>query len=80
MRCFQVVLQFLRVALGGPLFGWLAGKITVKTLASVFNDALIEITVTVSAAFITFYIAEAVLGVSGVSVAHWSTESDTLWG
>eukprot|EP00041_Stephanoeca_diplocostata_P038262 m.1490213 g.1490213 ORF g.1490213 m.1490213 type:complete len:294 (+) comp25190_c0_seq55:665-1546(+) len=62
----EVVLQFLRVAIGGPLFGWLAGKITVKTLASVFNDALIEITVTVSAAFITFYVAEAVLGVSGV--------------
>lgn len=62
----EVVLLFLRVALGGPLFGAFAGKVTVLLLAKVFNDALIEITLTVSASYITFYVAEAWLGVSGV--------------
>jgi sodium/hydrogen exchanger 10/11 len=62
----EVVLLFLRVAIGGPIFGWLSGKLTVVLIAQVFNDALIEITLTIAASYITFYVAEAWLGVSGV--------------
>lgn len=62
----EIVLLFIRVAVGGPLFGAMMGKIMMYILGRVFNDALVEITLTVSASFVTFYIAEAWLGVSGV--------------
>jgi sodium/hydrogen exchanger 10/11 len=63
---FQVIVQLIRVAVGGPIFGWIMSKITVGCLAKVFNDAMVEITITVTSSFLTFYIAEAFLGVSGV--------------
>jgi len=44
-------------AIGWGILGW---------LKKVFNDALIEITVVIGAAYLSFYIAESVLHVSGV--------------
>ena len=61
-----IVLYFARVAIGGPLFGWIMGKLTVLWLSHVFNDALIEITITLASTYLTFYIGEAFLKVSGV--------------
>ena len=56
----------MKVALGGPAFGYLMAKITIFWLSHVFNDALVEITITLASTYITFYIGEGLLNVSGV--------------
>lgn len=60
------VVEFLRVAVGGTLVGIVIGYIVIAWVKKVFNDALVEITVIVAAAYMTFYIAEHFLHVSGV--------------
>lgn len=59
-------IEFLRVAVGGTLVGLAVGYIVIAWVKKVFNDALVEITVIVAAAYMTFYIAEHFLHVSGV--------------
>ena len=59
-------MYFIRVAFGGPAFGYVMAKITIFWLSRVFNDALVEITITLASAYITFYVGESILGVSGV--------------
>jgi NhaP-type Na+/H+ or K+/H+ antiporter len=54
------------VALGGFFFGLVIGKIVVFWLQRVFNDAMVEITITLASTYLTYYIGEEVLGVSGV--------------
>ncbi len=51
---------------GGPAFGYLVAKITIFWLSRVFNDALVEITITLVATYITFYVGEGFFKVSGV--------------
>ncbi len=58
--------EFIRVSLGGTLVGLAVGYIIIAWVKKVFNDALVEITVIVAAAYMTFYIAEHFLHVSGV--------------
>jgi NhaP-type Na+/H+ or K+/H+ antiporter len=60
------ILEFLKVALGGVLVGVFFGWLTIRWVKKVFNDALIEITVIVAAAYLTFFVAEHFLHVSGV--------------
>lgn len=60
------VFEFLRVAIGGALVGVVIGWITIRWVKKVFNDALVEITIIVAAAYLTFFIAEHFLHVSGV--------------
>lgn len=60
------IIEFLRVAVGGTAVGLAIGYIVIAWVKKVFNDALVEITVIVAAAYITFYIAEHFLHVSGV--------------
>jgi NhaP-type Na+/H+ or K+/H+ antiporter len=60
------IVEFFRVAVGGALLGVVIGYITMKWVERVFNDALVEISVIVGAAYITFFIAEHFLHVSGV--------------
>ncbi|XP_078333950.1 sperm-specific sodium:proton exchanger-like isoform X2 [Crassostrea virginica] len=62
----EIVVGFLQVALGGPLWGFVTAKITLFCLSRVFNDALVEITITLASTYLTFYIGEEYLGVSGV--------------
>ena len=62
----EIGLYFPRVALGGMALGLIAGKFIVFWLQHVFNDAMVEIAVTLSSTYLTFYIGEEVLGVSGV--------------
>eukprot|EP00754_Rhynchopus_humris_P001585 Rhum_TRINITY_DN10919_c0_g1::Rhum_TRINITY_DN10919_c0_g1_i1::g.41331::m.41331 len=57
---------FCWIAFGGPVVGLVAGIIGEWCLSKVFNDALIEITITVCAAYLTFFVAEGFLHVSGV--------------
>lgn len=59
-------LEFLRVAFGGVLVGAAIGWIVISWIKRVFNDALIEITVVIGAAYLSFFIAESVFHVSGV--------------
>jgi len=60
------IIQFLKVAVGGTLVGLIFGWITITWVRKVFNDALIEITVVIAAAYLTFFVAEHFLKVSGI--------------
>ncbi|MDK2977696.1 MAG: hypothetical protein PWP52_410 [Bacteroidales bacterium] len=60
------VVEFLRVAVGGTLVGLVIGYIIIAWVKKVFNDALVEITVIIAGAYLTFYIAEHFFHVSGV--------------
>ena len=62
----QPVAEFARVALGGVVVGSVIGWIVLRWVKKVFNDAMVEISVVVAAAYLTFYIAEHFLHVSGV--------------
>eukprot|EP01059_Diplonema_ambulator_P027513 TRINITY_DN4576_c0_g1_i1.p1 TRINITY_DN4576_c0_g1~~TRINITY_DN4576_c0_g1_i1.p1 ORF type:complete len:1232 (+),score=421.04 TRINITY_DN4576_c0_g1_i1:247-3696(+) len=66
MTAAETLKEFVWVAAGGPLVGLVVGIISEWCLSKVFNDALIEITITVCAAYMTFFIAEGFLHVSGV--------------
>jgi NhaP-type Na+/H+ or K+/H+ antiporter len=60
------VLEFFKVALGGTLIGIIIGSLTISWVRRVFNDALVEISVIVAAAYLTFYVCENFFHVSGV--------------
>ncbi len=60
------IIEFIKVAAGGTLVGLIFGWITISWVRKVFNDALIEITVIIAAAYLTFFVAEHFLHVSGV--------------
>jgi NhaP-type Na+/H+ or K+/H+ antiporter/CRP-like cAMP-binding protein len=60
------IMEFFRVALGGILVGILVGSITISWVRRVFNDAMVEISVIIAAAYMTFYVCEHFLHVSGV--------------
>lgn len=62
----EIFTYFVKVAFGGPAFGYLMAKITIFWLSHVFNDALVEITITLASTYITFYIGEGLFQVSGV--------------
>lgn len=60
------IVEFFRVAVGGTLIGIIIGAVTIMWVRRVFNDALVEISVIVAAAYLTFFIAEHFLHMSGV--------------
>lgn len=60
------ILEFFRVAFGGLLIGGLFGYITIRWIKNVFNDALVETSLVIAMAYLTFYIAEHSFHVSGV--------------
>ena len=57
---------FVKMSAGGALFGTAFAIFIIKWLGFIFNDALAEITITVSAAYLCFFIAEFFFRVSGV--------------
>ncbi len=57
---------FIKVSFGGTAVGFIVGWLVIKWIKKVFNDALVEITVIIAAAYINFFIAEHFLHVSGV--------------
>ena len=59
-------MYLIQVILGGPAVGYISGRITVWWLSHVFNDAVVEITITLFSAYFTFYVADVFVGVSGV--------------
>ncbi len=62
----NAIIEFVRVALGGVAVGVVIGYLVVSWLRRVFNDALLEITVVVSAAYLAFFVAEHFFHISGV--------------
>ncbi len=60
------LVDFLRVGLGGIAIGIIIAGVTIAWVKRVFNDAMVEISVVVAAAYFTFYIAEHFMHVSGV--------------
>ncbi|MCD6566293.1 MAG: cation:proton antiporter [Bacteroidales bacterium] len=60
------IIEFFRVALGGILVGVVIGGITINWVRRVFNDAMVEISVIIAAAYMTFYVCEHFFHVSGV--------------
>lgn len=61
-----VVAYLSRVALGGVALGLAFGLVAVLWLGLVFNDTVIEITLTLTASYIAYYTAEDEADVSGV--------------
>ncbi len=62
----SAVVEFFRVAVGGVLVGLVIGGLVINWVKYVFNDAMIEISVIIAAAYFSFYVAENLLGVSGI--------------
>ena len=60
------IIEFFRVAFGGILVGFILGWIGLRWIKSVFNDMLVEITIIVALAYLTFFLCEYTFGVSGV--------------
>ncbi len=60
------ILEFGRVAFGGILLGVIIAGITIAWVKRVFNDALVEISVIIAAAYLAFFVAEHFLHMSGV--------------
>ena len=63
---FGVLLSFFKTCAIGIAVGLVLGYISVALLRCIFNDAVAEITVTIAAAYCTFYIAEGLFHASGV--------------
>ncbi|XP_076121342.1 sperm-specific sodium:proton exchanger-like [Alosa pseudoharengus] len=59
--CVRMILQLV----GSPLLGFIMAKFVMFWLSYIFNDGLIEITISLATAYITFYVAQW-LGMSGV--------------
>jgi len=60
------IFEFLRVILGGTAIGLFFAWVVISWVRKVFNDAMIEITVIIAAAYLTFFVAEHFFHVSGV--------------
>lgn len=48
------------------MFGYAMAKLSIFWLSRVYNDALVEIAITLASTYVTYYIGEEFLGVSGV--------------
>lgn len=57
---------FIKMSIGGSLFGISFSVVITQWLRRIFNDAQAEITITLSAAYLCFFIAEYWLGISGI--------------
>ncbi|KAI0207471.1 Sodium/hydrogen exchanger 7 [Lamellibrachia satsuma] len=66
MTTVKIIRYSIQVSFGGVGFGFFMAKTTIFWLRNIFNDALAEITITLASTYLTFYIAEAYLNVSGV--------------
>lgn len=62
----HVAIEFSRVAIGGILIGVIIGAVVIAWVKRVFNDALVEISVIIAAAYLAFFVAEHFMHMSGV--------------
>ena len=63
---FDSAMGFLKIGLAGAIVGLLIAFVTIIWVKRVFNDPLVEISIIVSSAYATFYVAEYFMHVSGV--------------
>uniref|UniRef100_A0A2C9KDY4 Cyclic nucleotide-binding domain-containing protein n=1 Tax=Biomphalaria glabrata TaxID=6526 RepID=A0A2C9KDY4_BIOGL len=62
----SMIYQMLWVTVGGALFGYIMAKLAIFWLQWTFNDSLTEIAITLSMAYLVFYISDAYLKISAV--------------
>ena len=62
----SIVGSLFQYALGGPAFGLACGVVTIWVMTSVYNDAEVEISITIAAVYVCFWIADSPLNVSAV--------------
>ncbi|CAM6099086.1 unnamed protein product [Calypogeia fissa] len=62
----QIVVFFSRVAFGAVALGFGFGLVAVLWIGRVFNDTVVEITLTLTASYLAFFVAEDEAQVSGV--------------
>ncbi|MFT5719849.1 MAG: NhaP-type Na+/H+ or K+/H+ antiporter/CRP-like cAMP-binding protein [Motiliproteus sp.] len=53
------------VALGG-LAGWLCGKLVISAVGRIYNDPLVETTLSIACAYLVYFVTDSVLQASGV--------------
>lgn len=58
----HVCAKFAQIAFGGPVWGWIIGRITIFLLSYVYNDVPVEISATLCASYLTYWSSEYVLG------------------
>lgn len=62
----MIAAHFFYVISVGPLVGLLFGVLTVFVLSKIFNDNVLEASITLSMTYVTFCVAEHLLGSSGI--------------
>ena len=62
----EVIIKFAGGALIGICSGLIMGLILTTWMSTVYNDAMVEVSLTLAFAYLTFYISENLLGSSGV--------------
>src|SRR3989339_453197 len=62
----NAIVEFIRVAIGGVAVGVIIGWIAIKWLKNVYNNAMVEISIIIAVAYLTFFTAEHFFHVSGV--------------
>jgi len=56
----QILWMFVRIAIGGPIFGWVMAKVVIFCLSRILNDATVEITLTLVAAYMTYFVGNSI--------------------
>ena len=62
----DIASDFFRMAVAGPIIGWLFGMVALVWASRVFNDALVEISISIVCAYVAFYVSEFWVHSSGV--------------
>ena len=62
----EILITFVRMAIGGPIFGYVMGIFFSWWIYQYFNASEVEVSITLCAAYLTFFIAEYYLKLSGV--------------
>jgi NhaP-type Na+/H+ or K+/H+ antiporter len=66
MTAFGAILQFLRLSVGGFLLGGAVFLVTLVWLRRITKDKVLVIVITITSCYMTFFLAESVVGVSGL--------------
>ena len=61
-----VLWHFFRMAVGGPVIGMIFGEVALYWISHVFNDVMVEISISITVAYLSFYVSEFWCHSSGV--------------
>ena len=62
----DVIKQFCQLSFGGVALGIVGGMITSKILSKIHNNGVLEVNTTIFCSYLLFFLAESILGVSGI--------------